>query len=334
MRIGILPPYVNMAGQILDAADVAERFQMIESAGLDSLWVSDRLPLPGHPRDDGPDPFAYLTIASLVTHRIEIGTAIHIVPLRNNYDSAQRMYTLQTFAPGRVTIGVGTGSQSREYQAAGVEWEDRFKLLESGMLAIRQVFEGQPVAKLEELFELKAKELGTENAYSHWVGGAFGDDDPWVTESPWATKVGTPRFVLGAWHGDVQLRRAATQYQGWMASGGAGAMFGGWVKMRDVIKRYREFGGKRALMTSVDVDLSMPSAPLPDDGSFHLRCSPDVAAERLHLLEEIGFDDVIVSLSNHRSEVLPGPRQYDFTVETLEQLRALLPKDPRNYSKT
>ncbi|HVB05027.1 MAG TPA: LLM class flavin-dependent oxidoreductase [Acidimicrobiales bacterium] len=325
MRIGVLPPYVDITGTLLDAQGVAERARMIEAAGLDSLWVSDRLPLPGYPRLDGPDPFAYLALAAYATERIELGTAIHIVSLRNKYDSAQRMFTLQTFAPGRVTIGVGTGSQPREYDSVGVDWEQRFTLLGEGMLAIRQVFAGRQVPELEALFA----EKGTDNAYGHWLGGAFGEADPWADEPAWPVKVGAPRFVLGAWYSAAQLRRAATQFDGWMASGGAGAMFGGWVKMRDAVKRYRDLGGGRALMTSVECDLSAPTTALDEAGAFHLRCGAEVATERLLELEEIGFDDVILSITDHRSTVLPGPRQYDFTAEVLEEIRSLLPKDVR-----
>lgn len=232
------------------------------------------------------------------------------------------MFTLQTLAPGRVTIGVGTGSQPREYQSIGIEWADRFRLLDEGMLAIRQIFAGTKVTELEELFAAK----GNDNAYGHWLGGAFGEGDPWESEPTWPVKVGTPRFILGAWYSDAQLQRAASAFDGWMASGGAGAMFGGWVKMKDAIKRYRSLGGTRALMTSVECDLATPTTHLDESGAFHLRCGPEAATERLLEIEEIGFDDVILSITDHRSTVLPGPRQYDITTETLEQIRALLPK--------
>jgi alkanesulfonate monooxygenase SsuD/methylene tetrahydromethanopterin reductase-like flavin-dependent oxidoreductase (luciferase family) len=333
MRIGILPPHVDMSGTLLDSHGLAERARMIEAAGLDGIWVSDRLPIPGHARLDGPDTYGYLTVIAHATENVEVGSAICIVPLRNPYDLAQRIYTLQTFAPGRVTIGVGTGSQAREYQAAGVEWADRFKLLDRGMEVVHQVFEGREVPELEAMFAEKASAAGIENAYGHWHGQAFksGEQDPWANEKPWATKVGAPRFLLGAWFSDAQLRRAASKYQGWIASAGAGAMFGGWVKMKDIVKRYRDLGGTRAIATSVDIDLKMPTTPLADDGAFHLRCQPKEASERLRYLEELGFDDVILNLTDHTSKVLAGPRQFDFTMETVQEIRSLLPKDTRSY---
>ncbi len=328
MRIGILPPHVDMTGELLDSHGLAERARMVEAAGLDAIWVSDRLPIPGHSRLDGPDTFAYLTIIAHATEHVEVGSAISIVPLRNPYDLAQRIFTLQTFAPGRLTIGVGTGSQAREYQAVGLEWADRFKLLDRGMEVVHQVFSGEKVPALEQLFAEKAAESGGD-AYGAWHGQAFahGGGDPWDAVAPWAKRVGEPRFLLGAWYSDAQLRRAASQYDGWIASGGAGAMFGGWVKMKEIVKRYRDLGGGRALVTSVDIDLKMPTSPLADDGAFHLRCQPHAARERLEFLAELGFDDVILNLTDHTSKVLAGPRQFDFTTETLEEIRSLLPRE-------
>jgi alkanesulfonate monooxygenase SsuD/methylene tetrahydromethanopterin reductase-like flavin-dependent oxidoreductase (luciferase family) len=328
MRIGLLPPQVDKAGHLLDAKGLGERARMIEQAGLDGIWVSDRLPLPGHARLDGPDTFAYLAVIAHATEQIEIGSAICIVPLRNPYDLAQRFYTLQTLAPGRVTIGVGTGSQRREYQAIGLDWADRFKLLDRGMEIVEQVFAGEKVPELEERFNEAAPNAG-HDAYGHWHGQTFGAGsiDPWESEPAWAVKVGRPDFLLGAWFSDAQLKRAASKYQGWISSAGAGAMFGGWIKMKDIIKRYRDLGGTRAIATSVDIDLKAPTEELADDGAFHLRCRPADATARLSYLEELGYDDVILNIVDHTSKVLPGPRQFDVTTEMLEEIRSLMPRD-------
>jgi hypothetical protein len=136
---------------------------------------------------------------------------------------------------------------------------------------------------------------------------------------PWGEEVGSPRFVLGAWNSDAQLRRAATEYDGWMASSGGGKHVGGWRAMGDQIKRFRDHGGERALMATVSVDLRVPTTPPADDAPFYLQCAPEAATERLVHLESLGFDDV----------TLHAGFAHTFTRDELEEIRSLMPRDPR-----
>lgn len=130
------------------------------------------------------------------------------------------------------------------------------------------------------------------------------------------------------------MRRAATEYDAWLASASPGAQFGGWRKaLSESIKVYRGLGGRRAIAATVAVDFRGPRVPLADDGVFTLFCSPAEAAERLAMLESLGFDDVILALMNRSlgQERKGLARRYDFTTADLEQVRALLPKDTRDY---
>ncbi|MBV9592244.1 MAG: hypothetical protein JO147_00390 [Actinobacteria bacterium] len=141
-------------------------------------------------------------------------------------------------------------------------------------------------------------------------------------------KLGPPRFALGAWQSEPQLRRAVEQYDGWIASGGPGSHYGGWRKMMtEAIKRYRDLGGKRAMVTTVVCDLSMPEEELDDFGSFHLVCGPKSAAERLNAIAELGFDDVVLSFRDART----GSGYGEMTREKLDEVRSLMPKDTRDY---
>jgi hypothetical protein len=126
----------------------------------------------------------------------------------------------------------------------------------------------------------------------------------------------------------------ATEFDGWLASASPGAQFGGWKKVfTESIKIYRDLGGRRAMASTVVADFWGPHEPLADEGTFALQCSPGEAAERLGLLEELGFDDVILFLSNRSLAAFRKglASRYDFTSEDLEQIRALLPKDDRDY---
>jgi hypothetical protein len=88
---------------------------------------------------------------------------------------------------------------------------------------------------------------------------------------------------------------------------------------------FRDAGGTRALVSTMLVDHQAPTRPLPEDGAFELICGPDAITERLGILEDLGFDDVI--LSPWDSERTKG-RQ--LTPELLAELRALYPLDDAN----
>jgi alkanesulfonate monooxygenase SsuD/methylene tetrahydromethanopterin reductase-like flavin-dependent oxidoreductase (luciferase family) len=324
MRIGMWLPLVDSDGVLLDGHQIAHRARMIEAAGLDGAWLGDHTPIPGDTDRDLPDPLLYLAICALATSpALELGTCIYSLPLRNKYDAAQRFYTLQTIAQGRFTLGLGTGSQKVEYEANGLDWDTRFRRMADHMAGIRAIFAGRPVGPLYRQHPA-LDDPGTPVVL-----------DPDVDRgTPWAAQVGPPRFALGAWHSPRQLRRAATEYDGWLASASPGAQFGGWRKvLSESIKIYRDHGGRRAIAATVVADFRGPEVALTDTGTFSLMCSPAEAAQRLGMLESLGFDDVIIALVNRsiagRRKGLA--RRYDFTTEDLQQIRALLPKDTRDY---
>jgi alkanesulfonate monooxygenase SsuD/methylene tetrahydromethanopterin reductase-like flavin-dependent oxidoreductase (luciferase family) len=254
---------------------------------------------------------------------VEVGTCIYSLPLRNKYEVAQRFLTMETILPERFTFGVGTGSQEIEYEANGLNWQRRFIRMADHMASIRELFGPRPAdqgAGQGDIPVVPPPSLSTR----------LGAGDP----GTWAERIGRPRFALGAWHGKIQLKIAATEYDGWIASGGPGTQFGGWRKVfSESIKRYRDLGGKRALVSTVAVDLKGAPDRLKDEGAFSLVCPPEVAVERLQLLEDMGFDDVVLHVT---SQSLPEgrrgiSRRYDPTSQDLAEIRALLPKDSRDY---
>lgn len=327
MRIGMWLPLVDESGALLDGHAIAKRAQMIEAAGLNGAWLGDHTPIPGDVDRDLPDPLLYLAICALGTSAaLELGTCIYSLPLRGKYDAAQRFYTLETIAKGRFTLGLGTGSQKVEYEANGLCWDDRFRRMADHMEGIRAIFAGKPLGPLYR------QHPALDDPETPVIL------DPDVDRgTPWAVQVGPPRFALGSWHSPRQLRRAATEYDGWLASASPGAQFGGWRKvLSESIKIYRDHGGRRAIAATVAADFWGPPAPLEDEGVFSLHCSPAEAADRLAQLERLGFDDVIIALMNRSaaSGRKGLARRYDFTAEDLAQVRALLPKDTRDYHDT
>jgi hypothetical protein len=104
--------------------------------------------------------------------------------------------------------------------------------------------------------------------------------------------VGGPPILIGSWAGSIWIKKAAQEYDGWMASG----LKTNLRTLREGIERFRDLGGKRAVVATLYVDLSRPNASITDEDSFTLECGPESAVERLGMLADLGFDDVLLGV--------------------------------------
>lgn len=281
MRLGINMPYMQPDGTHPTIEHVRARAKLIEDVGFDGIWLGDPLSRTPTPR---PDPLTWLAICATATSRIELGTSILQVPLRHPVELAQRLMTLHAVTGGRFRAGLGAGSTRRDFDAVGVDFDSRFRLLNEGLPVIRRLLAGEAVGAAD----LK----------------------------PWQSAGKGPPIYVGAWESGLWVKRAARDYDGWMAS--AHSSLKG---LAEGIGRFRDAGGGRALVATIDVDLTQPEAPLDEDEPFNLRCGPQSAAERLARLAELGFNDALIVKMNHTEATL--------TADDLRAIRALVPREER-----
>ena len=243
-----------------------------EQAGFDSMWFFDALGR-GHML---PDPLQAIAIAAGGVERLEFGTCILQVPLRYPAELAQRVLTTQMACDGRFTLGVGAGSTRGDFELVGVDFDARMRALNDGLAIMQALWRGETV-----------------NGFAL---------------SPWPDTIGGPPIMVGSWAGSKWIPRAATEFDGWIGSGAKSTT----GKLRAGVNRFREAGGKRAMVTNIHVDLNASGAPLSEDAPFSLRCSSEEARRRLALLAELGFDDAVFMLP-------------DNSPQTLDAIRALMP---------
>jgi YHS domain-containing protein len=206
-----------------------------------------------------------------------------VVPLRYPVELAQRILSLYALSGGRFTCAVGSGSLPLDFEAVGVEHSERFQLFNRGVPAIKKLLNGEDV--------------GSANIH------------------PWPDVVGKPPLLVASWYNGGWIKKAAQEYDGWVASG----LNSTFAELREGIKRYRDYGGKRALVATVGINLTASSPPLTDDTNFTLRCPPDEARERIQRLAELGYDDLLVT----------GGTSYaagEMDEEALSQIIALRPE--------
>jgi alkanesulfonate monooxygenase SsuD/methylene tetrahydromethanopterin reductase-like flavin-dependent oxidoreductase (luciferase family) len=119
-RVGIALP----AGPSLLPGSIADAARAIEEARFGSAWAFDTV-------GRGflyQDPLIALAVAASATTRIELGTGILQIPLRNPVNLAREVLTAQLVCDGRLLLGVGAGSTPADFAAVGVDFDSRFRL--------------------------------------------------------------------------------------------------------------------------------------------------------------------------------------------------------------
>lgn len=256
--------FLGSESQNLTRSSLVAGAQAAEGAGFDGLWFFDALGR-GHIH---PDPLIALTLAASVTQKIEVGTCILQVPLRRPVELAHRVLTAHHLCEGRMAFGVGAGSTKLDFDFSGLDFTTRMQDLSDGLEIMQKVWNDEPV-----------------NGH---------------TISPWESAKGGPPILIGSWAGKTWIPRAAQEFDGWIASG-AKSTYG---KLQEGIVRYRELGGKRAIVTNIQVDLSAPTQELTPDTPFNLRCDPETAKERFATIRDLGYDDAIFVLPNHDAKAM------------------------------
>jgi len=229
---------------------IAAAARAAEEAGFDSLWVVD-----AHNRGFMvPDPFVALAIAATVTERVEVGSAVVQVPLRAPFLLAQQVGSVAGAAGGRFVLGVGAGSTADDFRAVGADFSERFRVLDRHIEEVRTLLAG-------------------------------GDVDG-NRLSPWRTMPSIP-ILVGAFGSSRWLRKAAADFDGWIASARSTDL----TQMLDGLRRFRDLAGdKRAVAANLDATRSD-------------------AAEVLAALADAGFDDATVIVQHHDRKHLDQARR-------------------------
>ncbi|MBJ7599497.1 TIGR03619 family F420-dependent LLM class oxidoreductase [Candidatus Nephthysia bennettiae] len=127
--------------------------RMADEAGVDRLVVPDhvvfgeRLEEYGRPevggrrggkQPTGPDgswlePLTTLSVLAGITKHIRLGTSVLLAALRRPVVLAKAVATLDVLSGGRVDLGVGVGWQREEYEAAGLDFARRGRLLDHAL---------------------------------------------------------------------------------------------------------------------------------------------------------------------------------------------------------
>ena len=138
MRFGIVLPNL---GQLATPSILTALACRSEELGFDGVFLSDHLTLPTVPgsrypyRSDGafplrPDqdvlePVTAAAYLAAVTHRVQLGFSVLVLPYRNPVLNAKTLATLDIFSSGRLIVGIGVGWMEEEFRALGSDFPHR-----------------------------------------------------------------------------------------------------------------------------------------------------------------------------------------------------------------
>jgi probable F420-dependent oxidoreductase len=271
MRIGAKVPN---SGPLPTERGIAAMAAELESAGFESLWVSDHIVMPSHiesrypfaadGRPTWPSGTAYfdamiaLAVIATATQRAAIGTAVLVLPLRQPVVLAKQAASIDVLSGGRLVLGVGAGWLAEEFEALDVPFGSRGRRFTEWLQILRACWTGEPRAFDGEHYRLPEGVLALP---------APGHDIP----------------VLVGGDSATALSRAATTGDGWLAHQSAEALDFealrmGVEKLREDAKRSGRAPGE--LWTTVRII----------DSSRR----PQAVADALPRLREIGVDEVVV----------------------------------------
>ncbi|MGI8551213.1 MAG: LLM class F420-dependent oxidoreductase [Dehalococcoidia bacterium] len=207
MKIGLHLPQVGPFSR----ADVLIPFaQLAERLSFSSLWVSDHVVMAREQRSRYPyspdgklhfpidsdflEPLTALTFLAGATARIQLGTTVLVLPMRQPVLHAKIIATLDHLAGARFIFGVGAGWWKEEFEVLGASFERRGKRFDEQLELMIRLWSG-------EVVDFK---------------GAFYSVDGWISRPVPGQRPHPPIWVGG--ENERSLRRAGRYGDAWHAT--------------------------------------------------------------------------------------------------------------------
>jgi probable F420-dependent oxidoreductase len=111
-----------------------------EELGFDSVWVWDHIFLGVDPPFPVIDSLTLLSAVAARTEKIKLGTGVLVLPLRNPVVLAKELSSLDLIAGGRLVLGMASGWYKREFDAVGVPFNERGRIMDRNLEILRRLW--------------------------------------------------------------------------------------------------------------------------------------------------------------------------------------------------
>ncbi|MFT4947752.1 MAG: luciferase-type oxidoreductase [Natronomonas sp.] len=244
-----------------------------ESVGFDALWARD-VPLYWPKFGDAGqtfDTWPWLATAAAETDEIALGTASVVLPLRHPIHVAKSAATVDHLSGGRLVVGVATGDRDPEYDAFGIDADERGELFRESVRWLRALWTEQfpeldgPWGRLDGDVDLRPKPDG---------------------EIP----------LLPTGH--------ARQDLDWIGDHGDGWLFYHLPEetLASFLADWRNAGGEKPFVMALQAELAADPTADPEPIHQGYRAGVEWFGEYVEQLASMGVDHVIVGLSGRDPE--------------------------------
>lgn len=111
-----------------------------EALGFDSVWVWDHILLGVDPPFPIIEPLTLLAAVAARTSKIKLGTGVLVLPLRNPVVLAKELASLDLIAGDRLLLGMASGWYKREFDAVGVPFRERGRIMDRNLEILRRLW--------------------------------------------------------------------------------------------------------------------------------------------------------------------------------------------------
>lgn len=173
MKVGVFLPSFLLSGSE-DSEGVRAFARRAEELGFDSLWTTDHVVTARRfYRVSWLDSLMTLSHVAAITERIQLGTSILILPLRQPAVLAKEVATLHHLSRERYIYGVGVGWYGPEFEACGVHKSERGARTDEVLEATLALFQRDDVTYDGRYYHLDGVtvEPHPRSMPPVWVGG-------------------------------------------------------------------------------------------------------------------------------------------------------------------
>jgi len=190
MKYGAHLPLIDFDGRGWRPGELASYTDRARELGYGFICANDHLVFQS-PWLDG-----IVALASVLERSgdMRLATTVSLPVIRGPAALAKAAAALDILSGGRLVLGVGPGSSERDYESAGLSFDERWPRLDESIRVLRaHLTTGAP--RFEGRFYSAGPEL-----------------------EPRPTRTDGPSIWIGSWGSDAGLRRVATLADGWLAS--------------------------------------------------------------------------------------------------------------------
>jgi probable F420-dependent oxidoreductase len=168
---------VDAVSEFVTAEAISEIARVAEANGFAAVHVTDH-PAPDakwldHGGHHALDPFVALSFAAAATTDVKLLTNVYIAAYRNPFLGAKSIQSLDILSGGRLILGTAAGYLKPEFNALGIDFDNRGALFDEALDVFGKVLTGEDIAYQGTSFAARGVRLRPVPTTPPpiWIGG-------------------------------------------------------------------------------------------------------------------------------------------------------------------